>query len=198
MLDNGMICKGGGFVIQRHDEMRVLDIEHGTLTTLIFTTTGRMSDFDTNKIRLCWKVVSSLLLWIPLLSLPLLLLVWLHYLFDTLILNFFIFYQNGPLQGILIRIFTRFLHWNAIIVRFGFIRQEKIKWDVRKRKRVKRTFCMHQHQINNNKSLPLYTYVMSVDKEPSFNETIRQNTRKCFRTKWKYSVLSPEMFLTFL
>ena len=62
MLDNGMICKGGGFVIQRHDELRVLDIEHGTLISLIFTTTGRMSDFDTNKIRLCSKVVSSLLL----------------------------------------------------------------------------------------------------------------------------------------
>ena len=91
MLDNGMICKGGGFVIQRHDELRVLDIEHGTLISLIFTTTGRMSDFDTNKIRLCSKVVSSLLLWIPLLSLPLLSLVWLHYLFDTLILNFFYF-----------------------------------------------------------------------------------------------------------
>ena len=111
---------------------------------------------------------------------------------------FLFFYQNGPLQGILIRILTRFLHWNAIIVRFGFIRQEKIKWDVRERKRVKRTFCMHRHQINNKESLPLYTYVMSVDKEPSFNETIRQNTRKCFRTKWNYSVLSPEMFLTFL
>ena len=49
-LDNAMICKQGGFVIQRHNELRVLDIEHGTLTSLIFTTTGRMSDFDKNKI----------------------------------------------------------------------------------------------------------------------------------------------------
>ena len=44
-----MICKQGGFVIQRHNELRVLDIEHGTLTSLIFTTTGRMSDFDKKK-----------------------------------------------------------------------------------------------------------------------------------------------------
>ena len=31
-----MICKRGGFVIQRHNEPRILDIEHGTLTSLIF------------------------------------------------------------------------------------------------------------------------------------------------------------------
>ena len=49
-LDNAMICKRGGFVIQRHNEPRILDIEHGTLTSLIFTTTGRMSDFDKKKI----------------------------------------------------------------------------------------------------------------------------------------------------
>ena len=45
-----MICKRGGLVIQRHNELRVPDIEHGTSTSLIFTTTGRMSDFDKNKI----------------------------------------------------------------------------------------------------------------------------------------------------
>ena len=61
-LDNAMICKGGRFFIQQHNELRVLDTKHETLTSLVFTTTGRMSDFDNNKIRLRSKVVSSLLL----------------------------------------------------------------------------------------------------------------------------------------
>ena len=37
---------------------------------------------------------------------------------------------------------------------------------------------VHRHQIINYKSLLLYTYEMSVDKEPRFNETIEQNTKK--------------------
>ena len=37
-----------------------------------------------------------------------------------------------------------------------------------------------------------------MDDEPSFNETIRQKARKCRRRKLKYSVLSSEMFFTFI
>ena len=32
---------------------------------------------------------------------------------------------------------------------------------------------MHRHQINNYESLPFYACEVSVDDEPSFNETIK-------------------------
>ena len=38
---------------------------------------------------------------------------------------------------------------------------------------------MHRHQIKNYESLPFYACEVSVDDEPSFNETIKQKTRKC-------------------
>ena len=56
----------------------------------------------------------------------------------------------------------------------------------------------HRRQINNYDSLLLYACEVSVDDEPSFNETIRQKARKCRRRKLKYSVLSSEMFFKFL
>ena len=48
------------------------------------------------------------------------------------------------------------------------------------------------------RGLPLYACEVLVDDESSVNETIRQRTTKCCRTKWMHSVLSPEMFFKFL
>ena len=78
-------------------------------------------------------------------------------------------------------------HWNAINFSIwqDFITQEKIKCYVRKEKEL-------------NRGLLLYACEVLVDDEPIFNETIMQKTTKCRRTKWKHSVLSPEMFLNFL
>ena len=128
-LDNAMICKRGGFVMQRHNELRVLDIEHGTLTSLIFTTTRRMSDFDKNKIWLYSKVVSQLLLWISLLSLPLLSKLWLYYLFDT-DFQFFSFLSKWAFARYSYRsgYSPASCHLNAINIRFvGFHKARKDK-----------------------------------------------------------------------
>ena len=72
--------------------------------------------------------------------------------------------------------------------------QENIKYYVSERKRFKE----HSMCTEKYRGLPLYACEVLVDDESSVNETIRQRTTKCCRTKWMHSVLSPEMFFKFL